>query len=99
MKRSVFVTNVAAGTRKSEIKELFDRYGKIESIQLKSRNGETIVGRQHISPYSPIVAIVKFSKKEEAERACETKDGKFQAKLVDARSNYGKMLRLSGKIF
>ncbi|XP_019541335.2 uncharacterized protein LOC109412143 [Aedes albopictus] len=90
MKRSVFVTNVAAGTRKSEIKELFDRYGKIESIQLKSRNGETIVGRQHISPYSPIVAIVKFSKKEEAERACETKDGKFQAKLVDARSNYEK---------
>lgn len=90
MKRSVFVTNVAAGTRKSEIKELFDRYGKIESIQLKARNGETIVGRQHISPYSPIVAIVKFSKKEEAEHACETKDGKYQAKLVDLRSNYEK---------
>lgn len=90
MKRSVFVTNVAAGTRKSELKELFDRYGKIESIQLKSRNGETIVGRQHISPYSPIVGIVNFNKKEEADHASESKDGKFQARLVDLRSNYEK---------
>lgn len=90
MKRSVFVTNVAAGTRKSELKELFDRYGKIDSIQLKSRNGETIVGRQHISPYSPIVGIIKFNKKEEAEQACDSKDSRFPAKLADLRTNYEK---------
>lgn len=90
MKRSVFVSNIASGTRKSEIKELFERYGKIGAIQLKARNGETIVGRQHISPYSPIVAIIQFNKKEEAQQACAAKDGRFQAHLVSQITQYEK---------
>uniref|UniRef100_A0A1Q3FW55 RRM domain-containing protein n=1 Tax=Culex tarsalis TaxID=7177 RepID=A0A1Q3FW55_CULTA len=91
MKRSVFVSNLAPGTKKSEIKQLFDRYGKVGAIQLKTRSGETIVGRQHISPYSPIVAIIKFSKKEEAVKACEaSQDGKFAARLVEQTFQYEK---------
>ncbi|XP_058814009.1 uncharacterized protein LOC131677926 [Topomyia yanbarensis] len=90
MKHSIFVGNIAAGTRKTEIKELFDRYGKIGSIQLKTRNGQTIVGLQHISLYSPIVALVKFSTKEEAIAVCDVKDGKFQVKLVDPSLQYEK---------
>lgn len=90
MKRSVFVSNIAPGTKKSEIKQLFDRYGKIGAIQLKTRSGETIVGRQHISPYSPIVAVVKFGKKEDAVKACESKDGKFPARLVEQSFQYDK---------
>lgn len=91
MKRSVFVSNIAPGIKKSEIKQLFDRYGKIGAIQLKTRSGETIVGRQHISPYSPVVAIVKFSKKEEAVKACEAShDGKFPARLVEQTLQYDK---------
>lgn len=89
-KRSIFVSNITAGTRKSEIKQLFDKYGRVRSIQLKTRSGETIVGRQHISPYSPIVAIIKFSKKEEAERACVANNGKFQAKMMDQNYHYEK---------
>lgn len=92
MKRSVFVSNIAPGIKKSEIKQLFDRYGKIGAIQLKTRSGETIVGRQHISPYSPVVAIVKFSKKEEAVKAFEAShDGKFPARLVEQTLQYGKV--------
>lgn len=90
MKRSVYVSNIAAGTRKSEIKQLFDPFGKVEGIQLKARTGETIVGRQHISPYSPVVGLIKFSKKDEAEKACEVKEGKFQAKMVDHNFQYEK---------
>ncbi|XP_055637357.1 uncharacterized protein LOC129776013 [Toxorhynchites rutilus septentrionalis] len=89
MKRSIFVSNIAAGTKKSEIKDLFYKFGKIGSIQLKAPNGKTIVGRQHISPYSPIVAMIKFTKKEEAEQACDLKDGKYQSKLVDQIDQYG----------
>ncbi|XP_055586393.1 protein split ends-like [Uranotaenia lowii] len=90
MKRSIFVSNLTAGSKKSEIKTLFDRYGRIGAIQLRTRTGETIVGRQHISPYSPIVAVIKFSKKAEAQQACESKDGKFIGKIVEMGFQYEK---------
>ncbi|XP_058467919.1 uncharacterized protein LOC131440556 [Malaya genurostris] len=90
MKHSIFVSNLAAGTKKTEIKELFERCGRISSIQLKTRNGQTIVGLQHISPYSPIVAIIKFSKKEEAVEVCNVKGGKFHLKLIDPSLQYEK---------
>lgn len=92
MKRSIFVSNVAPGTKKSEIKQqLFDRYGKIRAIELKTaKDNKTIVGRQHISPYSPISAIVKFSQKEESVKACESQDGKFPARLVEQTYQFDK---------
>ncbi|XP_053696935.1 uncharacterized protein LOC128744148 isoform X2 [Sabethes cyaneus] len=90
VKRSVFVGNLAAGTRKSEIKELFDSYGRVVSVQLKTKNGKSIVGRQHISLYSPIVVILQYSKKEEATQVCEMKDGKFPAKLTECSLQYEK---------
>ncbi|XP_055532932.1 uncharacterized protein LOC129723002 [Wyeomyia smithii] len=90
MKRSVFVGNLTAGTRKSEIKELFDSYGKVMSIQIKTRNGKSVVGRQHVSLYSPIIVFVQYSKKEEATLVCNAKDVKFPVKLADCNLQYEK---------
>ncbi|XP_052869795.1 uncharacterized protein LOC128275358 [Anopheles cruzii] len=94
MKKSVFVSNLPGGTKKSEIFQLFQQYGPVLAIQLRTRGGRPIVGSQTVPPpYESgwsCGCTVEFDSPESAENACDVKPGsKFVAKPLVDPSRYG----------
>ncbi|XP_053658595.1 uncharacterized protein LOC128707662 [Anopheles marshallii] len=76
MKKSVFVSNIPGGTKKSEIYQLFQRFGMVLSIELRTRGGRSIMGRQaqypvEVGPY--LCSTVEFDSADSAKNACEVK--------------------------
>uniref|UniRef100_A0A182R0M3 RRM domain-containing protein n=1 Tax=Anopheles farauti TaxID=69004 RepID=A0A182R0M3_9DIPT len=86
MKKSVFVSNIPGGTKKSEIVQLFQRYGVVLAIELKSRGGRNIVGRQSQYPFETgpyLCSTIEFDSPESAKNACEVKtEAAFSAKPI-----------------
>uniref|UniRef100_A0A182NFS4 RRM domain-containing protein n=1 Tax=Anopheles dirus TaxID=7168 RepID=A0A182NFS4_9DIPT len=86
MKKSVFVSNIPGGTKKSEIVQLFQRYGVVLAIELKSRGGRNIVGRQSQYPFETgpyLCSTIEFDAPESAKNACEVKtEAAFSAKPI-----------------
>uniref|UniRef100_A0A182PAH3 RRM domain-containing protein n=1 Tax=Anopheles epiroticus TaxID=199890 RepID=A0A182PAH3_9DIPT len=86
MKKSVFVSNIPGGTKKSEIYQLFQRFGMVLSIELRTRGGRTIVGRQSQYPFETgpyLCSTIEFDSSESAKNACEVKtESAFVAKPI-----------------
>uniref|UniRef100_A0A182J9U6 Uncharacterized protein n=1 Tax=Anopheles atroparvus TaxID=41427 RepID=A0A182J9U6_ANOAO len=88
MRKSLFVSNIPGGTKKSEIYQLFQRFGTVLSIQLSTRGGRTIIGQQARQPneYESehyFCCTIEFDSSESAQNACEVKtEGNFIAKPI-----------------
>lgn len=100
VKKSVFVSNLPGGTKKSEIFQLFQPYGTVLAITLRTRSGRTIIGSSHLqslqSPYDPAgpccCCTIEFDSAESAENACDVKPGssEYIAKPLIDPARYGK---------
>uniref|UniRef100_A0A182SZA4 RRM domain-containing protein n=1 Tax=Anopheles maculatus TaxID=74869 RepID=A0A182SZA4_9DIPT len=76
MKKSVFVSNIPGGTKKSEIYQLFQRFGMVLSIELRTRGGRTIMGRQTQYPFETgpyLCSTIEFDTPDSAKNACDVK--------------------------
>uniref|UniRef100_A0A182XWU1 RRM domain-containing protein n=1 Tax=Anopheles stephensi TaxID=30069 RepID=A0A182XWU1_ANOST len=76
MKKSVFVSNIPGGTKKSEIYQLFQRFGTVLSIELRTRGGRTIMGRQTQYPFEAgpyLCSTIEFDTPDSAKNACDVK--------------------------
>ncbi|EAA08333.4 AGAP003170-PA [Anopheles gambiae str. PEST] len=86
MKKSVFVSNIPGGTKKSELYQLFQRYGMVLSIELRTRGGRCIVGRQPQYPFETgpyLCSTIEFDSPESAKNACEVKtESTYSAKPI-----------------
>uniref|UniRef100_A0AAG5CTW5 RRM domain-containing protein n=1 Tax=Anopheles atroparvus TaxID=41427 RepID=A0AAG5CTW5_ANOAO len=88
MRKSLLVSNIPGGTKKSEIYQLFQRFGTVLSIQLSTRGGRTIIGQQTRQPneYESehyFCCTIEFDSSESAQNACEVKtEGNFIAKPI-----------------
>ncbi|XP_053670045.1 uncharacterized protein LOC128720402 [Anopheles nili] len=93
MKKSVYVSNIPGGTKKSEIYQLFQRFGTVLSIQLRSRGGRNIVGRQAQYPFETgpyLCSTIEFDSPESAKNACEVKtESNFSATPIVKPSMLG----------
>lgn len=96
MKKSVFVSNIPGGTKKSELYQLFQRYGMVLSIELRTRGGRNIVGRQPQYPFETgpyLCSTIEFDSPESAKNACEVKtESTYSAKPIMNPSLLGKFL-------
>ncbi|XP_050069888.1 uncharacterized protein LOC126558002 [Anopheles maculipalpis] len=77
MKKSVFVSNLPGGTKKSELYQLFQRFGMVLSIELRTRGGRTIMGRQTQYPFETgppyLCSTIEFDTPDSAKNACDVK--------------------------
>ncbi|XP_049534893.1 uncharacterized protein LOC125950705 [Anopheles darlingi] len=99
MKKSLFVSNLPGGTKKSEIFQLFQPYGTVLAITLRTRSGRTIIGSSHQqslqNPYDPAgpccCCTIEFDSAESAENACDVKPGnsEYIAKPLIDPARYG----------
>uniref|UniRef100_A0A182MN58 RRM domain-containing protein n=1 Tax=Anopheles culicifacies TaxID=139723 RepID=A0A182MN58_9DIPT len=96
MKKSVFVSNIPGGTKKSEIYQLFQRFGMVLSIELRTRGGRSIMGRQSQYPFDVgpyLCSTIEFDSADSAKNACEVKtESTYVAKPIANPSLLGKLL-------
>ncbi|XP_058059181.1 RNA-binding protein 34-like [Anopheles bellator] len=66
----VFVGNLPSSTTKSMVKSLFKQYGTILSVRFRGNLGQKIMHRKDQVKVKSLIAYVRFSAKEEVQKAC-----------------------------
>lgn len=68
---SVFIANLPSTIKKSELKALFNKYGTVKTTRFRTNDGQKIFFTKDKQKCSSLNAYVRFSTKEEMEKACE----------------------------
>lgn len=67
---TIFIANLPTTMKKSQIKTLFSTYGDVQTVRIRRNDGLPIYHRKDLKNVLSLIAYVRFSTKEEMEKAC-----------------------------
>uniref|UniRef100_A0A182VXG3 RRM domain-containing protein n=1 Tax=Anopheles minimus TaxID=112268 RepID=A0A182VXG3_9DIPT len=68
---SIFIANLPSTVKKSELRAMFNKYGTIKTTRFRTNDGQKIFFNKDKLQVPSLNAYVRFSSKEEMEKACE----------------------------